>query len=207
MGNDPRGACFGPEGRYAYVANMGDDSISVIDLETLAVTSTVPTGPAPHDLSVDPTGELLFAACVGGRLPDGSGRGEGSVVLHRLPGLEELARIEAGRHPSRVSFLPDGDLVVSQLGSTGTESNPVLLFEKRGELDYRPDGELDLGHNPQFGTVSPDGRWYVVAVDGRQLVVADLDSRRERARRELDGARANRYAAELLLMPADPSGN
>jgi len=143
---------------------------------------------------------------VGDRLPDGSRRGAGAVHIHRLPDLAEVARLEAGPHPSRVGFLPDGGLVISQMGSMGTEANPILFFEKGEGLAYRPDGELDLGHNPQFGAISPDGRWYVVVVDGRDIVVADLARRTIHARRELDSARQKRYAAELLLMPAAPAG-
>jgi YVTN family beta-propeller protein len=44
IGRDPMGLAFAGAGKTAVVANHGDGSISVIDLETMKVTGNYPAG-------------------------------------------------------------------------------------------------------------------------------------------------------------------
>jgi YVTN family beta-propeller protein len=44
VGRDPMGLAFAADGKTAVVANHGDGSISVIDLETMKVTGNYPAG-------------------------------------------------------------------------------------------------------------------------------------------------------------------
>ncbi|MBI4165576.1 MAG: YncE family protein [Acidobacteria bacterium] len=58
-GADPRGVAVSPDGRKAYVANRMDDSLTVVDLARLRVTSTIDLG-GPKEDSRLRRGERLF---------------------------------------------------------------------------------------------------------------------------------------------------
>jgi len=47
VGKDPRGVAITPDGRYVYVANYGDDTISVIDTTNNKVIDTIKVGKRP----------------------------------------------------------------------------------------------------------------------------------------------------------------
>ena len=65
-GQDPHGVAFTPDGRFAYVANQGDDDISrfsVADDAQLTPLGTTPTGAnQPAGLTVSADGSLLMAS-------------------------------------------------------------------------------------------------------------------------------------------------
>lgn len=64
--NFPSALVISPDGRFAWVANRGDDSIAVLALDTAGraeLRGTVPCGGHwPRDLAVHPSGRLLYAA-------------------------------------------------------------------------------------------------------------------------------------------------
>ncbi|WP_369202789.1 lactonase family protein [Streptomyces sp. PU-14G] len=64
--NYPSALVLSPDGRFAWVANRGDDSIAVLDLsagELPVLTATVPCGGHwPRDLAAPPAGGRLYAA-------------------------------------------------------------------------------------------------------------------------------------------------
>jgi YVTN family beta-propeller protein len=58
-GDDPRGIVVSPDGRRAYIANRLADSLTVVDLARLKVSSTIDLG-GPPELSALRRGERLF---------------------------------------------------------------------------------------------------------------------------------------------------
>ena len=54
VGRDPMGVAVDPGTHTVYVANLGDNSVSVIDGSTRTVTATVPVGKGPFGVAVDP---------------------------------------------------------------------------------------------------------------------------------------------------------
>ncbi len=64
--NFPSALVISPDGRFAWVANRGDDSIAVLALDTAGraeLRGTVPCGGHwPRDLAAHPSGRLLYAA-------------------------------------------------------------------------------------------------------------------------------------------------
>jgi len=51
LGRAPSGILVAPDGSTAYVAVSGDDKIAVVDLKTLEVTSSIPTGAGPDGMA------------------------------------------------------------------------------------------------------------------------------------------------------------
>ncbi|MEE9295168.1 MAG: beta-propeller fold lactonase family protein [Phycisphaerae bacterium] len=59
VGNNPRGIVFSPDGRFAYVANSLDDSVTVIDTGDYTVASKIGLG-GPEEITEIRWGERLF---------------------------------------------------------------------------------------------------------------------------------------------------
>lgn len=59
VGRQPMAVAADPAGRFAYIANYGDDTISVMDLSSLEVVDTIPLGPKPT-FTASQRGKLLF---------------------------------------------------------------------------------------------------------------------------------------------------
>ena len=51
VGASPQGVAINPDGTFAYVANGGNDNVSVIDTATNTVVATIPVGDAPAFLA------------------------------------------------------------------------------------------------------------------------------------------------------------
>ena len=60
VGRGPQDITWAPDGRFAYVANVNSDTVSVIDAGTMAVTATLPTGNAPTSVAVLPNGREAY---------------------------------------------------------------------------------------------------------------------------------------------------
>jgi YVTN family beta-propeller protein len=60
-GSNPQAVVISPDGRLAYVANRLDDTLSVVDLTRLQITSTLALG-GPRELTAVRRGERLFNA-------------------------------------------------------------------------------------------------------------------------------------------------
>ncbi len=59
VSHNPRAVVFAPDGRTAYVANALDDSVTIIDMDTLAATGKITLG-GPTELTEIRWGERLF---------------------------------------------------------------------------------------------------------------------------------------------------
>ena len=72
VGASPFGVAVDPTGGFAYVANQGDDSVSVIDFYAPtaggypAVTATIDVGSAPSWVAVNPAGTRAYVTNYGG---------------------------------------------------------------------------------------------------------------------------------------------
>lgn len=56
---EPRGVAVSPDGATAYVAQTTKHSVTVVDLQTLAVTTEIPSGRWPRYLALSPDGSRL----------------------------------------------------------------------------------------------------------------------------------------------------
>ncbi len=100
--SDPQVARIAPGDRYAYIADGGSGTVSVIDLAKRRITDRVHVGPQAHHMAFSPNGRRLWIAL-----------GEVATTVVRLD-TSDLAhpRIAGRLHPRfpahSVGFAPDG---------------------------------------------------------------------------------------------------
>jgi YVTN family beta-propeller protein len=197
VGTSPSG--IATDSAFVYVANTGDDTVSVYDITAGAVVQTIPTGPGPLDLAVG--GGRLYVADVGGGVVS---------VFDLLGGRQLLAHVEVGRLPSGlaldssaarlfvantiddtvsvvdtntlttiatvpVSERPRGlalDAVAGRLYVAGFQNSTIQAFDT-ATLQVVGEGPSQ-GSNPLDVALGPDGRLYVVHMqEGKSLTVLD----------------------------------
>lgn len=65
-GVSPAGMCLSPDGRTLYVAELGINSIAVLDAESLWVKGRIPTAWYPYRLTLSPDGQKMAVICFRG---------------------------------------------------------------------------------------------------------------------------------------------
>lgn len=98
-----------PDGRLAYVANLGDDSVSVMDLKAGKRIAIWETGKGAEGLAVSPDGRELWVGH----------REAGDVAAFDARTGRELARLPAPGFPIRVTITPDGSRVLVSCAADG----------------------------------------------------------------------------------------
>lgn len=222
VGKRPRGVRVSPDGKRVYVALSGSpksppgtdpatlppadraaDGIGIIDLATLKLTRTIPSGQDPELFDVTGDGKRLWI----------SNEETAEATLVEVDSGQILRRVKVGEEPEGVTIHPDGkqvyvtnerDSTVSVLDvdsgaalahipvcsrprsvifsvdglrafTACEESHSLGVIDARGR---KPAGDLDLpgeGVRPMGLAVSGDGRTlYVSGGRGRTVHVVDL---------------------------------
>lgn len=197
-----------PDGRRAFIANIGSGSVTVIDLNTGERLTNLATGKGAEGIDVTPDGKEVW---IGNRESD-------TLTVLDTQTLEILADVPCPGFPIRVKVSPDGSRVLVSAARGGE----VVLFDRAARKELRR-AKLDLSAVPdapsrlfgdQFGdspvpvglVIAPDGKtaWVaatqadvVVAIDPETLAVKGLLE----AGREPDGMA---YAPVQLTPPKRP---
>ena len=86
----------------AFIPNLSDGTVSVIDTSTNTVINTISISPNPKSVAVSPDGTTVYVGCAN---PTG-GNGTVSVIDSVLNAV--IANITVGSNPSGVAITPDG---------------------------------------------------------------------------------------------------
>jgi YVTN family beta-propeller protein len=162
----PHDLTLSPDGRYLYVADVGNDVVQVLDPAGLSVVGTIGTGELsePHDVDFDEQDRLLVAdtgndrvaiyAVEGasgrlvGSLTEGLGRTEGVVAA----GRGRVYATSVAR--SEVSLFENG----RRLSSAGGPGSSPNRYRRPHDIDLYADGRVivaDPGNN-RLQILSPD---------------------------------------------------
>src|SRR5215204_3723472 len=144
-------------GRRLYVAHLGDSTLDVIDLDTLAVVATVPDLPGIHGvLSAPEIGRVFVSAT-----------GIDELVTLDASSEQVIARTPTGHFPDGIAYDPKDDLVFASNKDAGSETiidersgqvvRTVQLGREVGNVAYDPTSAL------AYATVRPPDQ--VVAFD------------------------------------------
>jgi YVTN family beta-propeller protein len=158
-----------PDGRRAFVANIGSGSVTAIDLVEGSKIKAIETGAGAEGIAVTPDGKQLWI----------SNRAADTLTVLSTENLEPIVQIPCKGFPIRVAVTPDGERVLVSCARSGE----IAVFDAASfeELIRR---KLDLSKVTEAATrlfgdrfgESPVPIGLVVAPDGRRAWVAATQS-------------------------------
>lgn len=129
----------------AYVGNLADGTVTVVDLAKLAAIATVAVGPGPACLRAHPTRDEVWGV---------SGEGGYAWVLESA--TNRLTRIPVGLQPVALDFSPDGRRAYVACAGSGT----VVAIDC---ATRRVIARGRAGKHPSDIRATPNGKWLLVA--------------------------------------------
>jgi len=125
----------------AYVTNEKDNTLSIIDAKTMAVTDTIKVGRQPRGILLSPDQSRLYICA----------SSDDTIQVFDTATKKLLHNLPSGEDPETFALSPDGKLMyVSNENSNGVT---VIDVEKR-----RVAAQFDVGVEPEGMAVSPDGK-------------------------------------------------
>jgi YVTN family beta-propeller protein len=144
-------------GRRLYIAHLGDSTLDVIDVDTLAVAATIPDIADLHGVLAVPEIGRVFA----------SATGTNELVTLDASSDQVIGRTPTGQFPDGLAYDPPDDLVLVSNKNAGSET----LVEGRSGRMVRT---VELGH--EVGNVAYDptsGLAYIAVRPPDQVVAID----------------------------------
>lgn len=162
----PHDVTLGPDGRYLYVADLGNDVVKVLDAQSLRTLGAIGKNElaAPHDVAFDAAGRLLVADT-----------GNDRIAIYRVDGVKGsyVGELREGlSSPEGVTTGPGEKVYV-----TNVRSSEVVVFTQgkrsasRGEHGSGP-GQYSSPHDIELG---PDNRLYVADPGNNRVQVLNTD--------------------------------
>ncbi len=164
VGKHPAHVVLSPDGRFGYVTNGGDNTVSVIDTAARATVATIPVGAYPHGIRVSPDGREAYVANLKG----------GTVSVIDTEARKEAATIVVGKGPAQVGFAPDGRTAFVSL----SQENAVAIIEPATRTVMK---KVPVGSVPIQLYATPDSRLLFAAnqgsrkAPGRTVSLIDLE--------------------------------
>ena len=149
VGLHPAHVVLTPDGRFAYITNGGDNSVTVIDAAARSIVATIAVGKFPHGVRFAPDGKQAYVANLKG----------GSVSVIDVATRKEIAQIPVGKGPAQVGFTPDGLLAFVSL----SEARAVAVIDPATRKVTR---KISVGTVPIQLYATPDSRTLLVANQG-----------------------------------------
>jgi len=149
VGLHPAHVVLTPDGRFAYVTNGGESTVSVVDTQARRVAATIPVGASPHGIRLSPDGKEAYVANLKG----------GTVSVIDTEARREVAKIPVGRGPAQVGFTPDGRLAFASL----SQEDRVVVIDPAARKVIRT---VTVGTVPIQVYATPDSRLLFVANQG-----------------------------------------
>lgn len=141
------------------VGNKGEDTLSLIALDTGAERARVPTGKMPHEIAISPDGRQAAVVAYGGT----------TIDIVDIAGAKKLRTIDISpnQRPHGLLWLSDGRLV-----ATAEASQSVAVVAPDGTISSIPTGQ----QGSHMVVVAPDNRTaYVANIASGTVSVLDLN--------------------------------
>ncbi|WP_449657594.1 beta-N-acetylglucosaminidase domain-containing protein [Streptomyces afghaniensis] len=153
VGANPGEVVTSADGRTAYAADQGSNTVSVIDVAQGKVTATVPVGRVPAGLALTPDGRTLWVA----------NYGDGTVQPVDTAALTAGPPVRVGNGPENMAITPDGRTLYVPNIKDNTVT-PVDLATRK------PGAAVPVGPSPFNIVAAPDGKTVYVSNSGGSTV-------------------------------------
>lgn len=162
------------ERKRLFVAELGNDSVGVVDLNAGKIDRTLVGLREPQGVGYEPATDTLYVA----------NAADGSVRLFQGPDLIPAGRVELGDDADNVRI----DARIRRV-FVGYGSGALAIINPASRTKV---GNIPLAAHPESFQLDPDnGRAFVNVPDARQVAVVDLASGRQTATWPFPQARAN----------------
>ena len=162
------------ERQLLFVAELGNDSVGIVDLEAGTVARRLTGLSEPQGVGWHASTATLYVA----------NAGDGSVRLFQGPGFGAIGQIALGGDADNVRLDTRRDRIVVGYGKGALAIVDPASRRKIGEVPLK-------GHPESFQLDEQGGRIFVNVPDARQIAVVDIDTRRQTGSLDLGGARSN----------------
>lgn len=154
-----------PDGRRAFVTNIGSGSVSVLDLQAGKAIREIPTGKGTEGIAIGPNGREVWA----------TNRDGDTVSVIDTSSLAVVATVPAAKFPIRIKITPDGNRALVSCSSSGD----VAVFDtatrrevgRMAIVGEAVSGSEKRVFSDQFGK-SPVPVGLLIAPDGKRAWVA-----------------------------------
>lgn len=201
VGKGPTHPIPSPDGRWVYVTNTDEGSVSMIDTTSWEVVATIPGIAEPHDGELTPDGRLLYLATAGDNtmtvvdtvarqvvqtfpvgtkprgLAVGGSNGETAYVTNKGDGTLSIIDVPAGEVKATIPVGKGAHAVrVAPDGNTvyvalSKEDAVAVIDANSGQVLDK----IPVGKTPEQIDLSPDGRWLFASNNGEATVsIVDL---------------------------------
>jgi YVTN family beta-propeller protein len=161
VGSDPEEFALSKDGKFAFIANEDDASVSIIDLASGQTRGKVNVSEEPEGVGLNPQTGEVYVTC----------EEKGEVFVISPDEQRVVAKVEVGGRPRTVAFSPDGQTAYVACETTGD----IAVLDAAHKIAARiklPEGSLPMGT-----VVSPDGReLYVATGRGNKVAIVETAS-------------------------------
>jgi len=161
----PEAIAITPNGAYAYVSDIGMNTVIVIATATNQVVRTVTVGDDPRGVAFTPDGAFAYVV--------NSGSDSVSVIATAINSVVATIRLATGSRPNAIAITPDGTR--AYVANTGTSNVSVINTATNHELTGAGYPIRNSGP-PEALAIVPDGSEALVisAVVGGAVLSIDL---------------------------------
>ncbi|MFC5263939.1 Hsp70 family protein [Kribbella qitaiheensis] len=194
VGTQPQSIVTRPGRSIAYVTNVGDDTVSVVDLENEKVIKTIRVGDRPLNLAIGASGRRVYVANAGSAtvsvINTATNQISGTIPVRAKP-----HDIAVSSETQRLYLTHNGSNVISVIDTTNWEPTGVqiklaaepfdLVLSGRGQRLYATLNKsgliavVDTRTTPRVGVPIPVGdepAGIAISEDGERLYVTNNDS-------------------------------
>jgi len=168
-----------------FVSNEKDNTITVLDGDTLEIKKTIKVARRPRGIVLSPDFKELFVAAGDGDIMD--------VIDTQT--LEVKRQLESGPDPELMAVDPKGEVIYI---ANEDDSLVTIMDIKTGEVL----AEVPVGVEPEGMTVSPDGKYTVATSESTSMahvIDSDVGDELAQVQRELSDARHLQAASAAVL--------
>lgn len=158
VGTAPCGGTITPDGSKVYVANKGDNSISIVSTASNMVTGTVSVGASPWGVAINPSGTKAYV----------TNSGSGTVSVIDIDSETVMDSVTVGSNPRWLTLTPDGKFVYVSNNKSGS----VSVIEAGTDVVVQT---VNVNSHPEGICTLPDGSEVYVGTDSTVSVINTSD--------------------------------
>lgn len=170
--------------RSYYFVVTGEKTICKMDTVTNQIVSKINVEGTPEDMKISSDGKTLVVVVSNIKDEDNNG----FVLFYNIKDNKLIKKLEIGKHPSRIAFVPNKNYIMI----TNTKSNDISLIDVENYTVLQP---ISVGRRPKGLCLSADGRYCYVANTGEDTItVVDMNNFKN-----IKKIRVGRYPVDISL--------